>query len=95
MPPREDQPDAGRITRICVLAWMAGAFLFALVIPSMRTWRGVPGEYFDVWVPGRPIGFGSAEHIAISAVLILVAGPAAGVLTARLIRKWPSSGAPE
>ncbi|NIQ77134.1 MAG: hypothetical protein GTN93_03340 [Anaerolineae bacterium] len=75
----------GRVMRLCVLVWLAGALVLGLFIPFVPFWVYYrPGAE----LPARHIHFGSAMHLTLSAALVLVVAPAAGLCTGFLAWKW-------
>jgi hypothetical protein len=89
MLPRNNQPDTGRLVSRCLRAWMVGALLVALLIPSLPAYHyGFSSGAYGIGAsPAGRIPFGSPTHLILGLSLVLVVAPVAGLLTAFFLLK--------
>lgn len=89
MPADDRQPDTGRLITRCILAWIAGASLFVLLIPALPTfYRGFDSGGYGVGATSsNGIPFGSLAHLVVGLCFVLAIAPAAGLFTALLLLK--------
>jgi len=88
MPSGDSQPDTGRIVSRCLRAWIVGALLVALLLPSLPIHHGFSGGAYGAGAsPAGRIPFGSPTHLILGLSLVLVVAPVAGLLTAFFLLK--------